>query len=318
MIERAGLLRWLIVAATLATLSQPVIAGETRRFELRYEATLETPAGRLVDLWLPLAHDDAQQTIRSLHIEGADGAEVVHDTRYGNPALHLRRKGPLHVVISYVAERREEHHALVDARSTDPSDGVVLARWLKPDRLGSLTPTVQSYTREATANQKTPLQRVRAIYDFVVATMRYDKSGEGWGRGDIMWACDAKRGNCTDFHTLFVAMARSAGIPARFEIGLPLPEARGSGEIPGYHCWARFWLDGVGWIPVDASEAKKHLDKKDFFFGGHDVNRLQFTVGRDLRFPGMAGELNYFIHPYAEVDGKSVPVAYHYTYRDLP
>ena len=37
--------------------------------------------------------------------------------------------------------------------------------------------------------------------------MRYDKSGTGWGHGDVLYACDAKKGNCTAFHSLFIAMA---------------------------------------------------------------------------------------------------------------
>jgi len=49
--------------------------------------------------------------------------------------------------------------------------------------------------------------------------MRYDKSGIGWGRGDAVYACDAKTGNCSDFHSYFIALARSIGIPARFAIG---------------------------------------------------------------------------------------------------
>ena len=48
-----------------------------------------------------------------------------------------------------------------------------------------------------------------------------------------MHTCYGKRGNCTDFHALLIGMARSAGIPARFAIGLPIPESRRSGEIPG-------------------------------------------------------------------------------------
>ena len=45
-------------------------------------------------------------------------------------------------------------------------------------------------------------------------------------------------------------------------------------------------------------------DRREYFFGAHDENRVLFTVGRDLVFPGMSGEpLNYFIYPYAEVDG---------------
>jgi len=38
---------------------------------------------------------------------------------------------------------------------------------------------------------------------------------KGWGRGDAKWACDAKFGNCTDFHSYFMGLARSKGPPAR-------------------------------------------------------------------------------------------------------
>jgi len=311
--------RFLALGVCFALLLPVLARAQTRQLQLRYEADLERlpPGAASAELWIPLAHDDPQQRIRSVKVEGADGGEVVHDARYGNAALHLTPKVPARVVVTYVVERREEHHQLTGGMAAAAPADPIITRWLKPDKLGSLTPTVQSFTQKTTAGKTGTLAKVRAIYDFVVATMSYDKSGQGWGRGDIVWACDAKRGNCTDFHTLFVAMARAAGVPARFEIGLPLPDERGQGEIPGYHCWARFYLDGQGWIPVDASEAKKHLDKKEFFFGGHDVNRVQFTTGRDLRFPGMVGELNYFIHPYAEAGGKSIPVAYHYSYRDL-
>jgi len=53
-------------------------------------------------------------------------------------------------------------------------------------------------------------------------------------------------------------MMRSSNIPARFEIGFPLPEAKVEADIPGYHCWAEFYLQGTGWVPVDASEASKN------------------------------------------------------------
>ena len=46
---------------------------------------------------------------------------------------------------------------------------------------------------------------------------------------------------------------------------IPLPQA--DGGIAGYHCWAEFYLAGVGWVPVDASEAWKNPAKRDFFFG---------------------------------------------------
>jgi transglutaminase-like putative cysteine protease len=139
--------------------------------------------------------------------------------------------------------------------------------------------------------------------------MKYDKTGTGWGRGDVLYACDAHKGNCTDFHSLFISMVRSQDIPARFEIGFPLPADQHSTEIAGYHCWAEFFEPKHGWIPVDISEAWKHPEKKDYFFGAHDANRVQFSIGRDLELsPKQDGPpLNYFVYPYVELEGKEYP-----------
>jgi hypothetical protein len=72
------------------------------------------------------------------------------------------------------------------------------------------------------------------------------------------------------------------------------------------HCWAEFYADGKGWIPVDISEAWKHPEKRDYVFASHDGNRMQFSVGRDLRLnpPPDGTRLNYFVYPYVEVDGR--------------
>ena len=177
---------------------------------------------------------------------------------------------------------------------------------LQPDALVPITGVPAELAVKVTAGKNDPLDKAHAIYDYVFTTMKYDKSGTGWGHGDVLYACDAKKGNCTDFHSLFIAMARSQGIPARFEIGFPLPPDKHSGEIAGYHCWSDFYIDGKGWIPVDISEAWKHPEKRDYFFGSHDVNRVQFTMGRDLTLsPAQNGKpLNYFVYPYVEVDGQ--------------
>ena len=137
-------------------------------------------------------------------------------------------------------------------------------------------------------------------------TFRYDKTGTGWGRGDAVWACDAKHGNCTDFHSPFIGMLRADDIPARFDIGFPLPENKDKGDISGYHCWAEFYASKIGWIPVDISEAWKAKEKENYFFGSVDANRVKFSTGRDITLsPKQDGPpLNYFVYPYVEVDGK--------------
>ncbi len=72
---------------------------------------------------------------------------------------------------------------------------------------------------------------------------------------------------------------------------------------------------------MDISEAWKDKSKKDYFFGAHDANRLQFSTGRDLLLsPPQAGEpLNYFVYPYVEVDGRKYEnVSHRFWFADVP
>ena len=145
----------------------------------------------------------------------------------------------------------------------------------------------------------------------MVDNVEYKKVGSGWGNGDTFWACNERYGNCTDFHALFISLARSEGIPARFEIGFPVPADRDQGKIGGYHCWVQLYLPETGWFPIDASEAFKQPEKRELFYGTHPADRIHFTTGRDLRLGDAHrdGALNYFVYPYLEADGRKRDVA---------
>lgn len=312
---------WLAVGAALG-----VAAADTPRsrdFELTYSARIgELPAGaHRVEVWLPYPVSDGSQEVTVEAVSAPSLYEVVKEPRFGNSILHLSVTDPRGREVAVemkVRVRRREYvrHDFagaagpkptpVPAAATAVATSAATAAWLRPDRLVPLDDRIRKLAAEVTQGRRGDLEKARAIYDYVVATMSYDKTGTGWGNGDIYWACDAKRGNCTDFHALFIGLARAVGIPAKFEIGLPLPEAHGQGEIGGYHCWAEFYLAGYGWVPVDASEARKNPEKQSYFFGALDENRVQFSVGRDLVLaPRQAGPpLNFFIYPYVEVDGQ--------------
>jgi transglutaminase-like putative cysteine protease len=148
------------------------------------------------------------------------------------------------------------------------------------------------------------------LYELVDEHVAYKKEGTGWGRGDTNWVCDSRYGNCTDFHSLFLSLARSQGLPARFEIGFSIPNGKQEGPIAGYHCWAWFYLDDRGWIPVDISEADKHPELKDYYFGNLTADRVTFSTGRDLELVPKAqhAPLNYFIFPHVEVEGEVWPI----------
>ncbi|MBZ5551308.1 MAG: transglutaminase domain-containing protein [Acidobacteriia bacterium] len=296
------------------TLSSVTPAQRTLVFT--YSTTIkDLPADSgTLKLWLPLPVSDANQTVSDLSITSPYPYRVRSEPRFGNSLLFVEVDKPakpsLNVEVRFKVTRKEYRKNL-EGWTKEPSGssgrGLPDAdKYLKPDALVPISGKIRDLALKVTEGKKTPLEKVRAIYDFVTWTLKYDKSGTGWGRGDALYACDAKHGNCTDFHSLFIAMARSVGIPAKFEIGFPIPENQKSGEIAGYHCWAEFYIQGIGWIPVDSSEASKDKEKANYFFGTLDVNRVQFTQGRDLELvPPQAGKpLNYFVYPYAEVDGR--------------
>src|SRR5216684_8047075 len=124
------------------------------------------------------------------------------------------------VVLRFTAIRREHRVALDAAALQNVSASMPrdpnLQRYLQPDKLVPLNGMIAQLAKEQTAGDTTPIQKARHIYDYVLATMRYDKTGEGWGRGDAVWACTSKRGNCTDFHSLFIEIVCCAGIHIRF------------------------------------------------------------------------------------------------------
>jgi Transglutaminase-like superfamily len=325
----------IFLVAAAAGLGAGVISGKNaatgrqRTFEFTYRvhvpAAVETNGAD--HLWIPLPQTDQHQSVRKVSIESRVAHKVGREQEYGNsyavfdPTAEQAALG-YDVALRFEVTRREYAADLkaTDAKVSQPTEST-MRRSLQPDKMVPLNATIAELARAQTSGATQPIEKAHRIYSYVASTMRYDKSGEGWGRGDEMWACDSKRGNCTDFHSVLIGMMRSSGIPARFEIGFQLPEGKNEGDISGYHCWAEFYLNGMGWVPVDASEASKYPAKRDYFFGAVDADRVMFTYGRDIHLSNeQKGEpLNYFIYPYAESNGQPVQgLTTHFAYRDLP
>jgi transglutaminase-like putative cysteine protease len=308
-------LLWLGVQSAAVVLGKP--APRSRQVLLTYTVKIGAiPAGRRVELWLPVPHDDANQRIEQLRISAPHGRRILRG-EYQNQYLHCFAGGDTSVQMSFRGTRFERVQPLSPSGAGVPRPECCLSA----ERLVPLDQQIRQWARDVVGSEaQSDLEKARAIYHHVIATVKYDKSGKGWGRGDIYYACDARRGNCTDFHAIFIGYCRAVGVPARFAIGVPLPASRGAGEIAGYHCWAEFFAEGIGWVPVDASEAAKDPSKREYFFGAHDENRIEFSRGRDLILnPRQKGEpLNFFVYPYAELDGQPFQeVTTSITFRDL-
>jgi len=291
-----------------------------RAFHFDYVASIgEIEAGaKKIDIWIPVPQDDETQKISNLKIEAPWAHELTTEKVYGNRMVYVSLEAPFpdkaEVRVSFDVERREASN-VVSPRAVRAGD-----RLLGEDRMAPLSEEVKKRAGEAAGAKRETSAVARGLYDRVLQDMAYDKSGKGWGRGDVEHACVVGKGNCSDFHTLFIAMARSRRIPAFFEIGFPIPPEKSEGTIGGYHCWA-WYSDGDSWKPVDISEADKVPGKTEYFFGNICENRFSMSSGRDLVLEPrqQGGPVNFFIYPYVEVDGKpgGAKVGKSFSFRDL-
>jgi len=318
------LTRWSIgVAASLALCSTtwgeesglPVHAKAPRKREFRFDygATLSgLPANELVRVWLPVPQNNRHQQVRILTSKFPAPAKRNTEPKYGNEMFYFETRSPasgrVSFNVSYQIQRQE-----VCGLTSDSSDVAELSEAERKRFLASnvRVPVVGKHLDLIASLRfpSEPLLRARILYDWVDGHVRYDKSKPGYGRGDVAWVCDSRFGNCTDFHSLFISLARSKGLPARFENGFPLPPQRGSGTVGGYHCWALFHVKQHGWVPIDISEADKHPELKQYYFGNLTEDRLTLTTGRDIHLVPQqsAPPLNFFVYPHVEVGGQTVP-----------
>ncbi len=297
----------------------------SRTFGFVYGTSVQAlPAGTTqVRVWIPVPIDTLDQTIQDVRLRGLAGNtsfEIpseefergefdgekggvqwsVRDFRSGTGrSLCMTTSKPVELEMTFEVTRYETHGG---GRQSQEE----LQEYLEADSMIPLGGKVSEIAAGLPARDDPDLT-ARELYDHTLERMKYDKPDGGkWGRGDAEWACESRYGNCTDFHSYFMGLARTKGIPARFEMGFSVPGGDDpEEEIAGYHCWAFYWSEDQGWIPVDISEADKHPEKAEYFFGTLDYDRVTLTEGRDIELDPKpaAGTINFFVYPYVEVDG---------------
>ncbi len=304
---------WERVPVTEASQQLLGVVAPNDEFDFRYKTVLPEIKGS-GRLWIPLPSSDTFQTIKMTNLNAPKEHQVLEDRDYGNKILfwELGPKDSGKTIDIRYHVKRIEKSAYID-NSSD------LSKYLTPTTPNAGGAKFSDIANEVVKDKKTPLIKSRALYDHVIEHLRYAKAGDGWGKGDAVYACDAQHGNCTDFHAYFISLARVAGIPARFAIGVAIPANRMDGGVDGYHCWAEFYADGKWW-PIDISEADKFSALSTYYFGHHPANRLEFSRGRNLVVePGpVAGPINFLAYPVFEADGHPIKLKCNFSFhRDV-
>ncbi len=339
-------MRLLLLIAAIALCSCSTVPE--RNFEFNYKVNLPINTSQDIKIWIPIPQSNEVQNIQDLTIDTDLAYDIKKEKKHGNMYLLAKIAGGIKaekvINIHFTANRKS-----VSSTSLNKSDA---SKYLASNRLVPIHGQFDSIIAANAFNSK----NMKAVYNFVLDEMYYAKpkskkesdayyqnlpkiikagitkdsvvnlykitsetGGEyTFGNGNSNYACDISVGNCTDFHSYFMSLARSMNVPARFHVGFSIPKGE-EGNIGGYHCWADYSQNNKNWIPVDISEADKDASKADYYFGNLDENRLEFSKGRDLELEMYSnGKVNFFIYPLMEENGKiSNNYSKEFTYKEF-
>lgn len=203
-----------------------------------------------------------------------------------------------------------------------------LEHFLRPTRLIPTDGIVKATATDITENSKTDLEKAHAIYEWIVDNTFRDPKVRGCGVGDIRWMLESRDlgGKCADLNSLYVGLARAAGLPARdvygirvakSELGYKSLGASSEKVTKAQHCRAEVYLTAYGWVPVDPADVRKvvleeppgnrPLDDdmvkkaRTRLFGSWEMNWMAYNFAHDVALPGSTGSpIGFLMYPQAE------------------
>jgi len=125
------------------------------------------------------------------------------------------------------------------------------APFLRPNQYVNFTQDSAAVSKAAAlvsqAGAKKNLDKVAAVYNYVVNNLTYDKDKAKTVKSGYLPNVDqvmaSGRGICFDYAALMAAMLRSQGVPVKLVVG-----NAASGNNVVYHAWLNVWSEEDGWV----------------------------------------------------------------------
>jgi transglutaminase-like putative cysteine protease len=186
------------------------------------------------------------------------------------------------ILSSYEVETQPKVEAIKAIRDSSPIKAAFTAE--EPE-IPVKNADVAKAAADAVGRERNPWKQARLLYDWVESSISIKADRN---KGTALTALKEKSGDAYSVSLLYVAMCRSLGIPAAPVSGVWMDERQATHP----HWWAEFFIDGLGWIPVDPAfgslapgalagptRDKEGLDRRAYYFGNMDNDRIVFSRG---------------------------------------
>jgi hypothetical protein len=258
---------WGAVGATVLPCARGQVAeADTVDRQVRWSFEVFNPTGDVLldqSMWFYApARETPVQSLESLQVS----APHVRETdELGHTIVKLSwpRIAPLARRTVSVTAQMAVHRQPRATPLPDPTPWLVEERYIEVRH-----PTVQAVAKAL--KRDTQQDTARAVYDWVRQNLQY----AGYVSDDMgaLAVLATRRGDCTEYAYLVVALARALGLPARMLGGYSL-ERSAVVRAEGYHNWAEVYFGGC-WNLIDA-QMERWLAPADRY--------LAFRIYRDAR-----------------------------------
>jgi hypothetical protein len=224
------------------------------------------------------------------NIDAATGSGIYNWDLTGQPKVG--EDLPILIKFTFTAYETHTNISPADVKPYDMAS-LLYKQYTAPERfIQSNDPEIKAKATKIAAGETNPLLLARRFYDYIIDHSTYTLTGKGLEGAKTMLTTG--KGECGDYSSLFIALSRASGIPARAVVGYWAVSG-----LDQTHVWAEFYLEGYGWVPADATIGQSQPGKRDFYFGNMDNQRVILNKGFNIAL--VPATSDHFVAPFLQV-----------------
>jgi PKD repeat protein len=192
----------------------------------------------------------------------------------------------------------------------DENYGKIVREYTKSEKsINSDSEAIKNKAADIIGQETDPMIVAEKLYNYVIDNMDYDwERYAATDRKNLKASelLDIKKGVCEDYSVLYAALCRAAGIPVKYIAGLPVMSiARDADdELESGHAWNEIYIEGYGWIPVDATSEIPFLSTNSLLnlrtYSEFQNNTLGYSWTYENKQPGYNQQYFYRVSGFDE------------------
>src|SRR3989338_7343656 len=192
--------------------------AKERSGEVELTVTIAAPDdSKDARVWIPYPVSNGTQDISNVRISGNFSQSGIYgEKETGNLALYAEWAKPAKDrVITLTFHATAKELVRKEFPAVEPPIPAEIKEYLKSTAFIQTDGKVKEIALGITNKKQKVSQKARAVYQWVVENTVRDPDVKGCGTGEVEKVIAKKGGKCADISSVFVSIARAAGVPAR-------------------------------------------------------------------------------------------------------